>query len=85
VEKGRTMVEKGDENDQFQILEQKIDSLIKYVGSVKRGREELAEKIHIQEEKIAALSGELARLRSNRDKAKQKIISLLERIEQLGV
>jgi septal ring factor EnvC (AmiA/AmiB activator) len=79
------MVEKGDENDQFQILERKIDSLIEYVGSVKREKEELGEKIHIQEERIAALTGELERLRVNRDKAKQKIISLLERIEQLGV
>jgi septal ring factor EnvC (AmiA/AmiB activator) len=79
------MVEKGDENDQFQILERKIDSLIEYVGSVKREKEELGEKIHIQEERIAALTGELERLRVNRDKAKQKVISLLERIEQLGV
>ena len=71
--------------DQFQLLEDRIESLIQYVASLKREREDLAEKIHIQEEKLTALTGEVEHLRSNRDKAKQKIISLLERIEHLEV
>ena len=77
-------MQKGDEIEQFQVLEEKIESLVKYVGSIKKEKEALVERIHIQEEKVAALTGEVEKLRANRDKAKQKIVSLLERIEQLG-
>ena len=78
-------MQKGDEIEQFQLLEEKIDSLIRYVASVKKEKEVLIERIHIQEEKVVALTGEVDKLRANRDEAREKIVSLLERIEQLGV
>jgi len=55
------------------------------VASIQREKEELKERIRIQEEKVGALNGEVEKLRQNRDKAKQKILSLLEKIERLGI
>jgi septal ring factor EnvC (AmiA/AmiB activator) len=85
MESMRRMMHKGEEIDQFQVLEEKVDSLIKMVIGMKRERESLLEKIHIQEEKIADLAGEAEALKTTRDKAKQRIFSLLEKIEQIEV
>ena len=78
-------MEKGDEIDQFQILETKIESLLKYVSSSQKEKETLVEKIHILEEKIANTGAELQKLRTARDNAKARIIKLLEKIEQVDV
>jgi uncharacterized coiled-coil protein SlyX len=45
----------------------------------------MLEKLHIQEEKIADLTSEVEALRATRDKAKKRILSLLEKMEQLEV
>ena len=74
-----------EEMDQFQRLEEKVDSLIKFVDAFKKEKDSLLEKIQIQDERISDLSGELETLKANRDQAKQRILSLLEKIEQLGV
>ena len=76
---------RSEETDPFQILEEKVDSLIKFVDAFKKEKDSLIEKIQIQEERIADLSGELEILKANRDKAKQRILSLLEKIEQLEI
>jgi len=74
-----------EEMDQFQRLEEKVDSLIKFVDAFKKEKDSLLEKIQIQDERISDLSGELETLKANRDQAKQRILSLLEKIEQLEV
>jgi chromosome segregation ATPase len=71
--------------DQFQVLEAKVDSLIKFTQSLKKEKESLLEKLHIQEEKIANLTGELETLKGSRDKAKQRVLSLLEKLEQIEI
>jgi hypothetical protein len=76
---------KTDELDQFQILEAKVDLLIKFVTSLKKEKESLLEKLHIQEEKIADLTSELETLKGSRDKAKQRVLSLLEKLEQIEI
>ena len=76
---------KTEEIDQFQILEEKVDSLIRFADAFKRERESLTEKIQIQEERIADLSSELESMKASRDEAKRRIISLLEKIEQLEI
>ena len=76
---------KTEEMDQFQVLEAKVDSLIKFTHSLKKEKESLLEKLHIQEEKIANLTGELETLKGSRDKAKQRVLSLLEKLEQIEV
>jgi uncharacterized coiled-coil DUF342 family protein len=75
-------MQKPEEMDQFQALEEKVDFLIKSVSSFKKEKDSLLEKIQIQEERIADLTSELENLRASRDKAKQRIFSLLEKIEQ---
>lgn len=74
-----------EEIDQFQLLEQKIDSLIEVVKALKQEKAALAEKVQIQEEKLADLSEQLDSLRAARDNARQRIVSLLEKIEQIEV
>ncbi len=74
---------KTEEIDQFQVLEVKVDSLIKFANSLKKEKESLLEKLHIQEGKIADLISELETLKGSRDKAKQRVLSLLEKLEQI--
>ena len=51
-------MQKPEEMDQFQVLEEKVDFLIKSVSSFKKEKDSLLEKIQIQEERIADLTGE---------------------------
>jgi len=69
--------------DQFQLLEDKIDNLIEMIKNLKKEKESFAEKFQIQEEKLTDLAKEVDRLKSGRDKAKQRILSLLEKMEQV--
>lgn len=70
--------------DQFQLLEDKIDNLIEMIKNLKSEKESFAEKFQIQEEKLADLTKEVEGLKSGRDKAKQRILSLLEKMEQIA-
>jgi len=74
-----------DDLDQFELLEQKIDILIERIGTLKRDNESLSEKVRTQEEKLTELNQNLQTLKSGRDQAKQRIVSLLERIEQVAM
>jgi len=76
---------KTEEMDQFQALEAKVDSLIKFTLSLKKEKESLLEKLHIQEGRIADLTSELETLKGSRDKAKQRVLSLLEKLEQIEI
>nr|NIR17535.1 cell division protein ZapB [Desulfobacterales bacterium] len=67
--------------DQFQLLEEKVDSLIQYIATLKKEKESLAEKLHIQAEKLTNLTQELEQLKAARGKVKQRVVTLLERIE----
>lgn len=70
--------------DQFQLLEDKIDNLIEMIKNLKSEKESFAEKFQIQEKKLADLTREMEGLKSGRDKAKQRILSLLEKMEQIA-
>jgi FtsZ-binding cell division protein ZapB len=72
-----------EETDQFQLLEEKIDKLITTIKSLKTEKESLNEKLQIQEERLTDLTREVEGLKSGRDKARQRIVSLLEKIEQI--
>lgn len=76
---------KTEEMDQFQVLEAKVDSVIKFAQMLKKEKESLLEKLHIQEEKIADLTSELENLKNSRDKAKQRVLALLEKLEQVEI
>lgn len=73
-----------DDLDQFQILEDKIDGLIKLVADLRAEKESLGEKVHILEEKLANTSEQLEGLKAARERAKQRVIGLLDKIERLG-
>jgi len=69
--------------DQFQLLEEKIDNLIQLITTLKREKESLAENLRVQEGRVADLTEQIESLNSGRDRAKQRIVSLLEKIERV--
>ena len=71
--------------DQFQLLEDKIDSLIELIKTLRKEKESFAEKNQIQENKLADLTEKFENLKTARNKAKQRIISLLEKVEQIDI
>jgi predicted nuclease with TOPRIM domain len=72
-------------NDQFQLLEEKIDKLIGLIKTLKGEKTSLAEKARIQEEKVAGLTVQIESLKAAREKAKEKILSLLDKIEEIDM
>ena len=75
----------GEEIDQFQLLEEKIDSLIDLVSSLKKDKEAFSEKLQLQEDKVADLTEQLRKSEAAKDMAKQRVSGLLAKIEQSGV
>jgi uncharacterized coiled-coil DUF342 family protein len=73
------------EIDQFQLLEKKVDNLIELIADLRKEKKVLTEKVQIQDKEIGDLSKELKDLKSTRDKAKQRIVHLLEKIEQIDI
>jgi len=69
--------------DQFQLLEEKIDNLIELVTTLKREKESLAEKNQLREERLTDLTTQLESLNLDRDKVKQRVVSLLEKLERV--
>jgi peptidoglycan hydrolase CwlO-like protein len=78
-------MDKGEEIDQFQLLEEKVDSLITLVTSLRKENEVLIEKISSKDGKIADLTGEVEHLKASMDRAKERMVSLVEKIEQLNI
>jgi hypothetical protein len=85
VNKDGNTMDSGGDIDQFQLLEEKVEHLIELVTVLKREKDSIVEKAEIQEEKMADLTKQNESLRSDRDKAKQRILTLLEKIEQIGI
>jgi len=71
--------------DQFQLLEEKVDSLINLIAKLKKENDSFNEKYELQEKNVTALAEELDRLRKARDNATQRIVSLLEKIENIDM
>jgi len=69
--------------DQFQLLEEKVGKLIELAASSKRERSSLLEQAEIQQTKLADLTEQLETFKAARDTAKQRVTSLLEKIEQI--
>jgi chromosome segregation ATPase len=68
--------------DQFDLLEQKIEFLVEMVKAFKQENTDLLEKLRVQEETLDNLSKELASLKPEREWERQRIVTLLEKIEQ---
>jgi chromosome segregation ATPase len=78
-------MERDGELNHFHLLEERVDSLIQFIEAFKKEKESSIERIRMQEKKIADLKGDIALLLGARDKAKQKISSLLAKIEKLEI
>jgi hypothetical protein len=76
-------MERDGELNHFQLLEERVDSLIQFIEAFKKEKESSIERFRIQEEKIADLKGDIELLLRARDRAKQMISSLLTKIEKL--
>ena len=72
------------EVDQFQLLEEKVDSLIEKTMALKGQNADLEEKLRIEAGKVSDLNSQIETLRSGRNDAKEKIMSLLEKMEQVS-
>ncbi|MEE4352946.1 MAG: cell division protein ZapB [Desulfatiglans sp.] len=69
--------------DQFQLLEEKVGRLIELVASSKKEKASLLEQTEMQQDKLTELTEQLETLKAARDTAKQRVASLLEKIEQI--
>jgi uncharacterized coiled-coil DUF342 family protein len=83
-EDNESMNEIGDV-DQFQLLEEKIDSLIALITDLRKEKELLAEQVQIQEMELSDLNEQVGNLNTSRDGVKQRIVALLEKINQIDV
>jgi FtsZ-binding cell division protein ZapB len=78
-------MEQRNEADYFKVLEEKVGLLITQIGSLKNEREKLREKILQQQKTISDLSGEVEKIRGSRDKVKDRIMNILNKIEQMDI
>jgi uncharacterized coiled-coil DUF342 family protein len=72
-----------EETDQFQILREKGDALMAYTASLKEENERLVERLHIEEGKTSELMDEIEYFRASRVNFRQRVATLLEKIEQV--
>jgi len=78
-------MEQRNEVDYFKVLEEKVGLLIAQISSLKDERGKLREKILQQQKTIADLSNEVEKIRGNRDKARERILNILNKIEQMDI
>ena len=71
------------EMDQFFMLEEKVDVLVKAINALTQERDSLRQKFQAQQEKMAQAIREIEELKSAREDAKQRIASLLDKIEKV--
>jgi len=78
-------MEQRNEVDYFKVLEEKVGILIAQISSLKDEKGKLREKILQQQKTIADLSNEVEKIRGNRDKARERIVNILNKIEQMDI
>ena len=74
-----------EETDHFGLLEERVESLITLITTLKAEKESLTLKNQTLENENRTLAGEASTLQQARDRAKERIISLLEKMEQLNI
>jgi uncharacterized coiled-coil DUF342 family protein len=73
------------EIEQFELLEQKVETLISALGSLNEQKMMLERKTRTQEEVLGTLRSEIDTLRADRDAVQERIANLLEKITQCEV
>jgi FtsZ-binding cell division protein ZapB len=70
------------EIEQFELLEQKVETLISTLGSLNEQKMMLERKARTQEEELGTLRSEIDTLRADRDMVQKRIAGLLEKIAE---
>ncbi|HJX33556.1 MAG TPA: cell division protein ZapB [Desulfatiglandales bacterium] len=78
-------MEQQNDVDYFKVLEEKVGLLIAQISSLKDEREKLRVKILQQQKTIADLSGEVEKISGNRDMVRERIVNILNKIEQMDI
>ncbi len=73
------------ETDYFKLLEDKISELINKMQAMKDEKESFLKTIDDQKSQIDTLSSELKGLRESKHQAKERITSIIEKIDKLAV
>jgi hypothetical protein len=76
-------METSEEIGPFRVLEKKVEALIVYTASLKQEKERLVEKLHTEEKKTRKLMNEIKELKAVKVNVKQRVATLLERIERV--
>ena len=71
------------ELDQFELLEEKVSLLILLIEDLRNEKTILSDKLQSQEKKMDELSEQVKVLKENRENAKNRMVSLLEKIEEV--
>lgn len=74
-----------EEIEQFDLLEQKIESLISTIGTLTEQKTTLERKVKGQQTEVDALRDEIEMLRTDRELVQKRIANLLDRITECGV
>jgi len=73
------------ETDHFKLLEDKVGKLIEKIQSFNNEKESYLKTIDEQKSQIAELTNELGGLREIKNKAKDRIALILEKIDELAI
>jgi len=73
------------ETDYFKLLEDKISELINKMQAMKDEKESFLKTIDDQKSQIDTLASELEGLRESKHQAKERITSIIEKIDKLAV
>ena len=70
------------EIDQFVLLEQRVEALISLVSSLKEENAALERRVQEEGERLRSLEKEMESLRAEREAVRERIATLLGRIEE---
>ena len=73
------------DTDYFKLLEDKIGELINKMQAFKNEKESLLKTINDQKSQIDTLTNELKDLRESKNQAKERITTIIEKIDKLAV
>ena len=73
------------ETDYFKLLEDKIGELVKRMQEIKNEKESFLKTINDQKSQIDTLTNELKGLRESKQQAKERITTILEKLDKLAV
>ena len=68
---------------QFQLVEERIGSLIEVAEALKQEKADFTEKLRVQKEALDTLSKEIVSLRVEKQQGKQRILTLIERVDRM--